>query len=198
MNDPTLGAVSTETAIETETEQVIAQRRTSLLVDTEAEVARSLVADLIEAAGWAPNHKRTWPWRFTVLTGNSRAVLGEAMAMVADGAGLPEPKVAKLRTKYLRSPTVLLVWHERHTDDEVRCREDRDAVAAATQNLLLAATARGLASFWGTVPDVLMPAVRIVADVDDQHDLIALIYLGWPIGTVPPPERPAPQVTWLT
>ena len=177
--------------------RIIAERRTSLLVDAEAPVPDALVDRLIEAATWAPNHKRTWPWRFTVVTGDSRALLGETMAAVAAQDGRPEKKVAKLRSKYQRSPVVLLVWHERDDESEVRCREDRDAVAAATQNLLLRATAAGLASYWGTVGDELVPAVRSVAGLDDGHDLVALVYLGWPTGTVPPPERPTPDVTHL-
>lgn len=181
----------------TATEQVIAARRTSLLVDADRPVPDDLADRLITAAVWAPNHKRTWPWRFTVLTGESRALLGEAMADLAARAGLAEKKVAKLRTKYLRSPTVILVWADQSAEHEVRRYEDRDAVAAATQNLLLAATANGLATYWGTVPDVLVPAVRTVAAVDGDQDLMALVYLGWPIGTVSAPERPAPDVTRL-
>jgi len=92
---------------------------------------------------------------------------------------------------------VLLVGQAVDPSDEVRAREDRDAVAAAAQTLLLTATAHGLASYWGTVADRLVPAVRAVAEVDDAHDLVALIYLGWPIGTVTPPPRPAPVVTRL-
>lgn len=178
-------------------EHVIAARRTSLLVDAEAPIPPAVIDRLIDAATWAPNHKRTWPWRFTVLTGDGRARLGTSMAELAAGAGLPEHKVEKLRVKYLRSPVLVLIW-QALDDDEVRRREDRDAVAAATQNLLLAATANGLNSYWGTPPDMLVPAVRSVAGLDDGHDLVALVYLGWPSGACPAPTRPAPHVTRLT
>lgn len=201
MADPDLRIMSepaeTEAAGPTETERVIAARRTSLVVDPDRLVPDDLVDRLITAATWAPNHKRTWPWHFTVLTGDSRARLGEAMAALGADIGLPEQKVTKLRTKYLRSPAALLVWADQSADDEVRRREDRDAVAAATQNLLLTATAHGLSSYWGTVADRLVPAVRRVADVEPDRDLMALVYLGWPIGEVVAPERPPPDVTRL-
>jgi len=180
-------------------EDVIRERRTSLLVDAAMPVPAELVDRLIDAAAWAPNHKRTWPWRFTVVTGDARVRLGDAMAAQADAAGAAEAKVAKLRGKYLRSAAVVLVWVARNDDDdEVRSREDRDAVAAAVQNLLLAATANGVASHWASVADELVPAVRTVAGLDDHHDLVALVYLGWPTGSIPPPERPPPAVTHLT
>ena len=81
--------------------------------------------------------------------------------------------------------------------DPVRRLEDRDAVAAAVENLLLAATAAGLASHWASVPPELHPAVRSVAGVGDDHQLVALVYLGWPTAEVPAPPRPLPQVAWV-
>lgn len=180
----------------TAVEDTIRSRRTSLLVDARTPVPAELLDRLIETATWAPNHKRTWPWRFTVLTGEARARLGQAMAEAAATAGGDEVKVARLRGKYVRSATVVLVWATRAAD-EVRRREDRDAVAAAVQNLLLVATANGLGSHWATVADQLVPAVRTVAGLDEGHDLVALVYLGWPTGSVPPPERPIPEVTHL-
>lgn len=176
---------------------VLRARRTSLLVDPEASVPAELVARLIDLAVLAPNHKRTWPWRFTVLTGEGRRRFGAALAEAGVRAGLDDGKVAKLRTKYLRSPVVLLVWDAGASPDPVRGLEDRDAVAAAVENLLVAATGFGLASHWASVPAALHDAARDAAGVDGPHDLVALVYLGWPVGEVPAPARPPAEVTWL-
>jgi nitroreductase len=183
--------------VPTAVDEVIRSRRTSLLVDPDDEVPDELVALLIELATWAPNHKRTWPWRFTVLRGDARWRFGEALAAVASSDGRTSPeKVAKLRTKYARSPVVVLVWVALDPDPH-RAREDRDAVAAATQNLLLSATSFGLANYWASLPESLSDAARRFAKVDADHDLVALVYLGWPTGTVGAPLRPEPEVTWL-
>lgn len=182
--------------VPTTVHEVIRSRRTSLLMDPDDPVPADLVELLIELATWAPNHKRTWPWRFTVVTGDARLRFGEALAAVAAREGIPPEKVAKLPTKYARSPVVVLVWVA--VDPQpVRAKEDRDAVAAAVQNLLLAATSFGLGNYWATVPSVLEDATRRFAHVDDDHDLVALVYLGWPTGSVAAPERPAPDITWL-
>lgn len=193
MSDP----VSPSADPSRDVDAVIRRRRTSLLQDPERAVPSDLVADLIARATLAPNHKRTWPWRFTVLAGDARRRLGDALADEARAQGAGEVQEHKLRTKYLRSATVVLVWVVR-AEDPVRSREDRDAVAAAVQTLLLAATGRGLASYWASVPDPLIPATRSVAGVGDDHDLVALVYLGWPTGEAVAPPRPDPQITFLT
>ena len=58
---------------------VIRSRRTSMLVDRECAVPVSVVEELCELASWAPNHKKTWPWRFACFTGDGRRRLGETM-----------------------------------------------------------------------------------------------------------------------
>ena len=177
--------------------EVIRSRRTSLQMDPDDEVPADLLELLIELATWAPNHKRTWPWRFTVISGDARWRLGEALAAVASSDGkTPPAKVAKLRVKYARSPVVLLVWVA-VVDDPLRAREDRDAVAAGVQSLLLAATSFGLGTYWASIPDDLHDATRRFAGLDHDHELVALVYLGWPTGISMPPARPPAQVTWL-
>lgn len=192
VSDPQIPELDVPSAVD----EVIRTRRTSLLVDPDDPIPDELIERLLELATWAPNHKRTWPWRFTVVTGTARHRLGEALAAVAPSLGVPIDKVAKLRTKYARSAAVVLVWVKVDAQP-MRAREDRDAVAAAVQNLLLAATSFGLGNYWATVPEVLEDAVRRFAHLDDGHDLVALVYLGWPTGTVAAPQRPRPQVTWL-
>ena len=63
----------------TDLEHLIRQRRTSMLVTDEA-VPHELVTQLCELAQWAPNHKRTWPWRFALFDGQGRATLGNVIA----------------------------------------------------------------------------------------------------------------------
>ena len=172
---------------------IVRSRRTSLIVDPHAPVPDDLIDQLLELAVWAPNHKRTWPWRFTVFRGDGRSRLGETMATAAEKAGLPDNKVEKLRSKYLRSPVVVVV-SSAADDDPVRHAENRDAVAASVQNMLLGATALGLASHWATIDGVAAPAVRALCDVGPTDELVALVYLGWPTGEVSTPTRPSPEV----
>ena len=164
-------------------------RRTSMVVDKQRMVPRSTVEQLCELAQWAPNHKRTWPWRFTVAEGGGRARLGETIADAMELHGDPPEKVAKARTKYLRTPSVLIVGSAAG-DSDTRTLENRDAVAAGVQNILLGATSMGLASFWGSCPRGANDAVAELCGFEQGTHVAALIYLGWATDSAAAPERP--------
>jgi nitroreductase len=180
----------------TDLADLIRRRRTSMLVDKGRAVPRDLVLELCELAQWAPNHKRTWPWRFAVAEGEARQRLGDVIADAMDFRGDPPEKVAKTRTKYIRTPATLVVGSA-PGDSPLRAAENRDAVAAGIQNLLLGATARGLATYWGSCPKGANEVVAELCGFEDGTHISALIYLGWATTTVEPPGRPAPHVTFL-
>ena len=164
-------------------------RRTSMLVDRERQVPQELVTQLCDLAQWAPNHKRTWPWRFAYVVGNGRAALGETVAAAMQLNFDPPEKVNKALTKYLRTPGTLVVGSA-SGDSPLRTAENRDAVAAGIQNILLGATAHGLATYWGSCPKGANDTVAKFCDFEPNTTVLALIYFGWPTSTVETPRRP--------
>lgn len=177
----------------TELAELIRRRRTSMLVDKQRDVPHQMIRDLCEIAQWAPNHKRTWPWRFAIADGPARARLGNTVADAMQAHGDAPDKVDKARTKYLRTPTTLVVGSA-PGDSPLRTAENRDAVAAGIQNLLLTATAQGLASYWGSCPKGANDVVADLCGFEPGTHISALIYLGWASATVESPGRPAPEV----
>jgi nitroreductase len=175
---------------------VIAGRRTSLLVDRGRAVPIELIEQLCELAAWAPCHKRTWPWVFTAFTGDGRRRLGAAAGDALAAHGLDQAKVDKARTKYLRAPAMLVVG-SRQGESAMRTAENRDAVAAAVQNLLLGATAAGLASYWSSCPTGAERAVAEVSGFEPGTTIVAVVYLGWPTSPCVAPERPPVTLTHI-
>ena len=156
---------------------------------------RELVAELIDAAIHAPNHHLTHPWRFVVLAGDARREVGDAHARAVERTkpGHPEAGLAKEAARLERAPVVIACCVA-GCDDPVQAREDRDAVAAGVQNLLLAAHARGLAAIWrsGVMPDE--PEVRDALGLGERDAIVGMVYVGRPVpdGQTPPPSaRPA-------
>ncbi len=173
-------------------------RRTHMLVDRERSIPFELVEELCEIATWAPNHKKTWPWRFAWVTGDGRLRLGRAFVddMIAIDFG-DDVKRTKTLTKYTRTPGVLVVGCAHHDHPGLN-DENRDAVAAGIQNLLLAATSAGLATFWSTAPVMSGPKTLALCGFESDDRIISMVYMGWPSGTVEAPSRPDVVVQRIT
>jgi nitroreductase len=175
--------------------ELVRSRRTHMLVDRERDVPVELIERLCELGTWAPSHKKTWPWRFAIFTGHGRARLGEAFADdMCDRDVCDEAKRVKTMTKYTRTPATLVVGCEPH-DHPTFHDENRDAVSAAVQIILLGATAAGLASFWSTAPIIDSPRALELCGFEADDRMLAIVYLGWPNSSVGAPTRPEPSIT---
>jgi nitroreductase len=152
--------VNVETAIRT--------RRTHKAYGPEP-VGRETLEELFELARWAPNHHLTNPWRFRVVGPRSLERLKEAAG--AEAAG-----------KLDRAPTLIVV-------SAVGNEEDRDATAVAAYIVLLAAHARGLATYWRTPAVLQTPEGRAAVGVSDDEQVLGLLHLGHPRQEQRVPDR---------
>ena len=182
-----------------DTLEAIRTRRT--VGKSTGDVPRETIAELIEAATWAPNHKLTQPWKFTVVAGAARERLGEVWARDAVAGVDPAKRDAIFegeKKKPLRSPALIIV-SVRTDKNPVTAEEDLVATAAATQNILLAAHAKGLSAAWKTGKIVSSAAVKRFLDIDPRDRIIAVIYLG-AVAKEESSARPrsvAGTITWL-
>lgn len=146
----------------------------------DSPVTRDELNSVLQAAICAPNHHLTFPWRFVVLQGSARWTLGEiyARSVMEARPDLPPEMFQKEAARLQRAPVVIACIVTPTADDEVTRREDRDAVAAAVQNLLLAAHAQGLAGMWRTGAMADSDAVRQDLGCRPQDAIVGFIYLG--------------------
>ena len=134
-----------------------------------------VIDELLELARWAPNHRRTGPWRFRVLG-------PETFTRLQDAAGPGEaPKLERARTLVLASCVL--------TGDLEQDEEDICATACAIYTVLLGAHARGLASYWRTPRVLRTKAGRDAVGLPDGERFLGLIHLGTARGEPPAPER---------
>jgi nitroreductase len=152
-------------------DEAIRSRRTVKELRPE-EVPPDLVRELLALAVLAPNHHLTEPWRFWVLGPETLQRLVEATGDV----------------KLTRSRTAVLVGIT-GAADEKEAEEDYAAAACAIQNAMLAARARGLASYWRTPGVFARPAFRQTVGVGDDVRLVGLLHLGWPAEEFPEGAR---------
>jgi len=161
-------------------EEAIRTRRTHKAYRPEP-VDRGQIEEILDLARWAPNHNLTNPWRF-------RVVGPEALERLKQAAG---PEAA---AKLDRAPTLIVVSCVL-TGDALQDEEDLHAAAVAAYIVLLAAHARGLATYWRTPGVLRTPEGRAAVGVPDDERFIGLLHLGTPVQEQKPPERlPADQV----
>ena len=140
---------------------------------------RGTIEELLELARWAPNHHLTQPWRFRVLG-------PESLARLQAAGG--EKEAAKLG----RAPTLVLAT-AKLAGDPVQDEEDLLATGCAVYIVLLAAHARGLASYWRTPGLLRTDEGRAALGVPDDEHVVSLIHLGRPLSLPPAKDRdPAP------
>jgi len=159
----------------------------------QAEVPRASLEKLLSAAVQAPNHYKVRPWRFVVLSGNARNKLGDVFAasQLDRKPDLSPEACDKTRGLPLRAPIVIAVGVDKPSEEKVLEIENICAVAAACQNLLLAAQAEGLAVKWRTGEWARDAKVKeFLGFTADQH-LIAFLYIGYPEFT--PQYEPRPS-----
>jgi nitroreductase len=162
---------------------------------------QALVEKLLDAAVQAPNHHRNHPWRFVVLTGKGREKLGEVMAhsLKQQKPDVPDSALEVERLKPLRAPVLIAVSVDKAADPRIVEVEDVCAVAAAVENLLLAAHALGLGAMWRTGPAARDPQVKHFLGLEPDQQLLAFVYVGYPDMDAPAFERPTfeDRTTWM-
>jgi nitroreductase len=152
--------------------ELAAARRTHKAFGPEPVPPETLV-ELLDVARLAPNHHLTQPWRFRVLG-------PETLERLKQCAGPSE--AAKLD----RAPTLVLA-SAALSGDLIQDEEDVCATAAAIMLTLLAATERGLASYWRTPALFRTAKGREVAGVPRGERVLGLLHFG------PPDREPAPR-----
>ncbi len=174
--------------VEKETESMsvldIIKARRTIGAMQDKDVSENAIDLMLEAGTWAPNHKKTEPWKFRVFTGDSRVRLGDEMEriMKQKTAHLSEEEALKKTTKAkkgpLRAPVIIAVAVS--PSGKVPEIEEISAVAASIQNMLLVAEEQGLATIWRTGDIVYQSELNDFLSLEDGDKLLGLIYVGHP------------------
>lgn len=175
------------------------ETRTTALKLKDPAPTRAQVEQLIKAATRAPDHGRLRPWRFIVLQGQGRAILGDAMAQLLREL-VPDADAERVETergKSLLTPLIIVVA-AKITKTRVPDVEQIWAVSAAVQNMLLVAHSMGLGAMWKTGPGAHNAGVKQALGLAPEDHIVAFLHLG-AIDT-PGPLVSAPQdgiTTWI-
>ena len=186
--------------------EAIVGRRSLRQLDSRP-VPRELLDRLLYAGCLAPAPHHTRPWRYVVLeTPDSRSRLASAMGSAwrrdLESDGVAEEQTEMLlqrsRRQIEEAPALLLACLAgdglREWPDERRQRAEwgmaTQSMGCALENIMVAAHATGLASYWISAPLFCQDAVREALELPAEFEPQALIVVGYPAPGVEPRPRP--------
>lgn len=149
----------------------------------------------IKSAMFAPNHKRTEPWRFHLLGKEAiRKVCQLNASIVSEKKG--EKAGEKKLERWLQMPGWLVVTCRTSGDvgesmdkpDGLR-REDYAACCCAVQNLCLSLHNSGMGTKWTTGPVNFDPRFKEIVDLDKNEYVVGTIWFGTPEKIPEPPGK---------
>jgi F420 biosynthesis protein FbiB-like protein len=167
-------------------------------------VPQEAIEEVLAAAGWAPSAHNVQPWRFIVLADTSvKRRLAEAMAeswavdMAKDGLIIEAEKFKFRVERFATAPVLILACltmdgMDNFSDEKrQKCEWDlaMQSLAAALQNMLLAAHAKGLGACWFCAPGFCKETVRKALEIPDEVEPEALIAMGYPAEQPPVPSK---------
>lgn len=160
-----------------DTMEAILTRR-SIRRYTSNKVPSELITELLRAAMSAPSASNEQPWHFVVI--DDRKILDEIPKFHPYSDMLPE------------APMAILVCVDFIPERQGFTVQDG---SAATQNLLLAAYAKGLGAVWlGIYPlEERIEGMRKLTNLPNHIAPLALIALGYPAEKIPREDRYQPQ-----
>ena len=144
-------------------------------------IQREAVERMVEAAVWAPNHRLTEPWRFSVLEKGSEG--RRKVADLANQFSLQQnnnpTRAEAMRREVLEPPVVIYVYCVPGPNEEVT-RENYAAVCCAAHNISLAGVAEGLAVTWETGGPTRDPKLREALGAEENWMLAVMLSIGVP------------------
>jgi len=164
-------------------------------------VPREFLERILEAGTWAPNHRLTEPWRFTVVGPELKERLGPYFArrglrkLPPDAS--EERRAAALEAglrKWGSKPSVVIVTCLVE-GDALRREEDYAATACAIQNMQLAAWALGVGAQWSTGGIIGDREALALAGIPEEERVVGILYLGFPAEEGESRRRPVEAVT---
>ena len=187
--------------------------RRSLRQLSDRAVPHDLLDDLLALAATAPAPHHTRPWRYVIVLPRARERLARAMGIAwradleRDGhpQSLIDRLLARSRRQIVEAPALILacLTNEglREWPDERRARNEwamaQQSIGAAMQNIMLAAHAHGLSSYWISAPLFAPEACAAALDLPDDYVAQAFVVVGYAADGVAPGERPPVDLSRL-
>ena len=170
--------------------KVISSRRT-IHVFSKTSVEESYILEAIQAANYAPCHRRTYPWRFINVKEKTR----EAIIKILIDKKLNRDKSNSLRRDLLeekyKSPSHWIIATQLLANSEIEIKEDYAACCCGIQNFMLVLAARQVGTKWSTGEATSNDRIYDLLKIKKVEErIIGLISVGYSKEEPPKIKRP--------
>ena len=142
------------------------------------EIKENVLTEILNSANFAPNHKRTKPWRLKVFRGEEKIQLGVKLAAIYQETTNPqtflEKKYIDITDKIAMSDSIITI--SVNFSGLLPEWEEIAATAMAVQNMYLTATAHEVGCYWST-PGMINHLGEFL-QLEENQKCIGLFYLG--------------------
>ncbi|PKP25295.1 MAG: nitroreductase [Bacteroidetes bacterium HGW-Bacteroidetes-2] len=141
-------------------------------------VTTEQICQILEAANWAPTHKRTEPWRFKVLQKKALVDLGDFLAkkFKETTTNFSEFQYNKLKENTTKASCIIAICMQRDLKESLPQWEEIAATAMAVQNMWLQCTELGIGAYWSS-PGLINFADEFFKFEPGEHCL-GFFYMG--------------------
>lgn len=176
----------------------IKNRRTTKVPRMKGQkIDHNVVEELLKLADTAPTHGNTEPWKFTVLSGTAFEQFAKDHSEMYWQHANPETRNATTRDNLAgfahKASHLIIAQMKRTPNTKIPFLEEYAAVSAAVQNILIGASAAGIAAIWNTGGMTLKPEMKEYLKLEEPDEVLGLIYLGYtddPIHYEKAPKKP--------
>ncbi len=177
--------------------QAIQQRRT-VREFSSTPVAEDVLQEILAAGTWAPSHRNTQPWEFTIIGPETRRKLAAAYREAMEAGPLQDPavldQVKQSLRKFLQNfgdAPVLLAVSSVPPSAPVDHYDFPLTLGAAIQNILLAAWEKDVAGVW--ISFGATPQAKTILEIADGGLIGGILAIGYPASV--PAAAPRVPVT---
>lgn len=140
-------------------------------------IPQEVIDDILDIATYAPNHKKTKPWRLKAFRGAEKTALGaELQRLYKEHAAdkFSEDTYNALAQKVSKTDTIISISVE--FSGKVPQWEEVAAVAMAVQNMYLLCTAYELGCYWGSPG--FAPKLKDFLHLSENQECYGIFFIG--------------------
>ena len=158
---------------------IIKARKSTFPADYTSEpIPQEVIDDILDIATYAPNHKKTQPWRLKAFRGEEKAALGAELQRLYK-EHVPAEKFSQetfdtIGQKAAKSDTIISISVA--FSQKVPQWEEVAAVAMAVQNMYLLCTAYELGCYWCS--PAFAPKLKDFLHLEENEENYGIFFIG--------------------